>query len=188
MNDTSESLPIQNTSEYVEQQKESYDLPINKSGIELAASISNIISSAKLIAHMNLYHYPEVFNDEDFEQQREYLRKQNLDGQQIFFEQYSVKLSEEYRNSLDLTINSFLSDFKAYYSTNSLCELDKNLEYKFFHEFCLDLLKPEVNIQSAYELYVNLKEFLTSMGVEKEILEKIAYLIEKSSRVRYTTH
>jgi len=188
MHTPEQQQPPQNTNEYIEQQKERHDLPIHKSGIELLASTSLILAGARLVNQENLNYNPEVFDEYHFKKQREYLETHSINEQRVFLEQFSVKLSKEYRENLKLTTDSFLSDFKAYFPKNTFSDSKQDLGYQFFQEFCLDLLKPEVEIQNVYELYVDLTEFLISMGVEKTTLAKITTFIEKNNLIKHTTH
>ncbi len=192
MQNYQENLPHQNVAKYIEEQKEKHELPIHKSGIELAVSIVNITSSARLILKENLNHNPDVFDDYHFEQQRIDLINNTPQKRQIILELFSISLSKHYKNNLETTIENFLYDFKIYFMKNTLNaryeSSGEDEEYLILEEILYELVQPEVDIQNAYEICVELKDFLSSIGVEEETFDEMAELIDKENNIKYTTH
>ena len=194
MHKSQENLPCNNASQYIQEQKEAYDLPLHKSGIELAASIANITTSAELIAKETLNYNPEVFDENEFEKQRISLIKSTPEKKQAFLNQLSLHLSREGKDDLELLIENFLYDFKMHFNNNifnacrDIQEDEEDFGYLIFEDSLYQLLEPEVAIQNVYDSYLNLTNFLVSTGIQPEAFEEIFELMEKENNIKYTTH
>ncbi len=192
MQNFQENLPNQNVAQYIQELKEGLELPIQKSGIELAASIVNITSSAKLILEKNLNYNPDVFDHYHFEQQRLALINNTPQKRQVMLEQFTLSLSSQYKDKLEVSIENFLFDFSMYFNKNTLNACWENseydIEYIIFEDSLYELIQPEIDIQNAYDTYIELKDFLSDIGVEEESFDEMTELIERENNIRYTTH
>lgn len=216
MHELEEHLPSQNSNEYIEKQKEIYNDPLHKSGLELTSSIANITSEALLITQENLNYTPEVFSKHTFQKKREHILEHSEEEREYLLHDLSLNLKKEYKDYLKESIFSFLNNFENYAKVpkyykptrykmvgkekkqkqreiikNKLSKCHKKVEdrdYKELKDTLFLLLKDEIDIQNAFETYMDLAFFLYDNGVDICIFEEIINMKEFEKKKKYTTH
>ncbi len=207
-------LMLERIEDYLPEQNKN-ELPLHKSGIELASSIANITSSAMLINQDHLSYEPEMFVKNTFVKEREYLIQQPKEKQEILLEQLSLNLTKDYKKKLKKQIDSFIEDFNLFTlkpntkpyttfqilpktvakTTNGILntKLSKGYERNNndndpMKEFLYELLESEISMQSTFEIYLELAMLLAETGVDISIFEYIMKSQEKESYIEHSTH
>jgi hypothetical protein len=204
---------LERIEDYLPEQNKN-ELPLHKSGIELASSIANITSSAMLINQDHLSYEPEMFVKNTFVKEREYLIQQPKEKQEILLEQLSLNLTKDYKKKLKKQIDSFIEDFNLFTlkpntkpyttfqilpktvakTTNGILNTKlskgyvKNAQKEPIKEFLYELLESEISIQSTFEIYLELAVLLSETGMEISIFEDIMTSQEKERYIEHSTH
>ncbi len=206
-------LPQQDSNSSFE--KQDYEAPIQKSGLELAENIADITSEAMLIVAQPLNHEPKSFSKYHFLKEREFLLQQTQETREVLLEQLSLRLSKEQREKNTDAVRNFLNDFKEYIPNKNKehfkrledrdikAERDKNfakrkhgrfyskekdLDFKMMKDALSSLTRSEVYIQDVFEIYLDLTHVLNDLNLNVEMFEAIMMKKEKENKIKYTMH
>jgi hypothetical protein len=183
-----ENSPIkQNSREYLQEQKELHDYPLYRSGLELSADLANITAKAMLITQEHLIYNPDIFDKYRFKNEREFILKQPEQEQELLLGDLSLNLTKKHKMKLKDSINFFLAD----YENDVIKKIPQESEDENFENLkstLWGLLGSEIDIQKAFNVYVDLAYLLNKKGMDITVFKKILQLMKMEGIKKYASH